>query len=98
MRNERTRNRLPEFCGTIDALEQSLRTFCEAFALFVQLTQHLQTRSLFGECAMQRRKILFRLSKQFFLFAHAALNVERLTTGGIQRDSDVRDEFFARFS
>ena len=63
LRNERTGNRVPEFFGTVDALEQSLRTFGEAFTFFVQLTQHVQARSLFGECAMERGKILFRLSE-----------------------------------
>ena len=61
LRNERTGNRVPEFFGTVDALEQSLRTFGEAFTFFIQLTQHVQARSLFGECAMERGKILFRL-------------------------------------
>ncbi len=63
LRNERTGNRVPEFFGTVDALEQSLRTFGEAFTFFVQLTQHVQARSLFGECAMERGKILFRLGE-----------------------------------
>src|SRR6476659_7026254 len=64
LRNERTGNRVPEFCGAVDALEQSLRTFREAFAFFIQLTQHLQARSLFGECAMEPGKILFRLRSE----------------------------------
>ena len=61
--NERTGNRVPEFFRTVDALEQSLRTFGEAFTFFIQLTQHVEARSLFGECAMERGKILFRLSE-----------------------------------
>ena len=38
-------------------------TFGEAFTFFIQLTQHVEARSLFGECAMERVKILFRLSE-----------------------------------
>src|SRR6476620_8836782 len=98
LRNERTGNRVPEFCGAVDALEQSLRTFREAFAFFIQLTQHVQARSLFSECAMERGKILFRLRDQFLLFAKAGLDIERLMTGGFQRDSDLLCEFFTRFS
>ena len=61
LRDQRTGNRVPEFFGIVDALEQSLRTFGESFTLFVQLTQDVQARSFFRECAMQRDKILFRL-------------------------------------
>ena len=63
LRNERTGDRVPEFFRTLDAFDQLLRTFGEAFTLVIQLTQHVQARSLFGECAMERGKILFRLSE-----------------------------------
>jgi len=45
---------------------------------------------------MERGKILFRLRDSFLLFAKAGLDIERLTTGGFQRDSDLPGEFFAR--
>src|SRR5215813_4300796 len=61
--NERAGDRFPEFCAAINALEQSLRTFSETFSLFVQLTQHVETRSFFGKCAMECHKILFGLTE-----------------------------------
>src|SRR4029450_4725359 len=97
LRNERTGNRVPEFFRTVDALEEGLRTFGEAFTLFVKLTQHFEARSLFGEGAMERGKLLFGLSEEFLLFANAGLDIDRLSAIRFQRDSELPDEFIARF-
>ena len=97
LRDYRTANRVPEFFRTIDTLEQSLRTFGETFTLFIQLTQYVQPRSLFGECALERGKILFRLNEYLLLFAKAGLDVDRLGAPRFERNSDLADDFVAGF-
>ena len=66
--------------GIIQTFENSLRTFSQAFAFVIKLTQDVQTRSFLRERPIERRKILFRFAKQFFFFAEARLDIYRIAS------------------
>ena len=80
MRNEGTNNHLTKFVGIVQTFEDSLRTFSQAFALFIELTQNVQTRSFLRQRPLNRSKILFRFAEQSFFFPQARLDIDRVAS------------------
>src|SRR5205823_11092568 len=58
MRHEWTGNRLTKFVAIVQTFEDSLRTFSQAFAFFIELTQNVQPRSFLRERPLDRGKVL----------------------------------------
>ena len=59
-----------------------MRTFSQAFAFFIELTQNVQTRSFLRERPLGRGKILFRFGEQSFFFAQAGIDIDRFASAG----------------